>query len=72
EEAMFYLRSRGIGEAEARLMMMFGFAHEIVGRVRLEPLRDQIDDLVERRLRGEWSKCYNCAWRCPSRKDANG
>jgi Fe-S cluster assembly protein SufD len=61
EEAMFYLRSRGIGEAEARLMMMFGFAHEIVERVRLEPLREQIDDLVEKRLRGELSKCYNCA-----------
>jgi Fe-S cluster assembly protein SufD len=60
DEAMFYLRSRGIGEAEARLMMMFGFAHEIVERVRLEPLREQVDDLVEKRLRGELSKCYNC------------
>jgi Fe-S cluster assembly protein SufD len=64
EEAMFYLRSRGIGEAEARLMLMFGFAHEIVGRVRLEPLRDQIDDLVEKRLRGELTKCYNCVLHC--------
>ncbi|MDR2129549.1 MAG: Fe-S cluster assembly protein SufD [Odoribacteraceae bacterium] len=64
EEAMFYLRSRGIGEAEARLMMMFGFAHEIVGRVRLVPLREQLDDLIEKRLRGELTKCYNCVLHC--------
>ncbi|MDR1415331.1 MAG: Fe-S cluster assembly protein SufD [Odoribacteraceae bacterium] len=68
DDAMFYLRSRGIGEDEARLMMIFGFTHEIVGRVRLEKLRDQIDDLVDRRLRGQWSKCYNCNPRCPSRE----
>ncbi|MDR2414770.1 MAG: Fe-S cluster assembly protein SufD [Odoribacteraceae bacterium] len=64
DEAMFYLRSRGISEAEARLMMMFGFAHEIVGRIRLEPLREQIDNLVDKRLRGELTKCYNCVRHC--------
>ncbi len=60
EEAMFYLRSRGISLAEAKMMMMFGFAHDIIRRVDLEPLRVKIDDLVEKRLRGELSKCYNC------------
>lgn len=64
EEAMFYLRSRGIGIAEARMMMMFGFAHDIIRRVRLEPLRMKVDDLIEKRLRGELSKCYNCAMQC--------
>lgn len=32
EEAMFYLRSRGISPEEARMMMMFGFAHDIIRR----------------------------------------
>lgn len=64
EEAMFYLRSRGISLAEARMMMMFGFAHEIVGKVRLEPLRTKIDDLVDKRLRGELTKCHNCVLHC--------
>ena len=64
EEAMFYLRSRGIGEAEARMMMMFGFAHEIVGRVKLAPLREEIDSLVDKRLRGELTKCHNCVMHC--------
>lgn len=64
EEAMFYLRSRGIGLEEARMMMMFGFAHDIIQRVKLDPLREQIDMLVEKRLRGELSKCYNCMMQC--------
>lgn len=64
EEAMFYLRSRGISLAEARMMMMFGFAHDIVQRVKLEPLRVKIDDLIDKRLRGEFSKCHNCLMQC--------
>lgn len=64
EEAMFYLRSRGIGAAEARMMMMFGFAHDITRRVKLQPLREKIDDMIERRLRGEFSKCHNCVLQC--------
>ena len=64
EEAMFYLRSRGISLAEARMVMMFGFAHDIVQRVKLEPLRVKIDDLIDKRLRGEFSKCHNCLMQC--------
>lgn len=52
EEAMFYLRSRGIGRDEARMMMMFGFAHDIIRHVKLDPLREKIDDLIDKRLRG--------------------
>lgn len=64
EEALFYLRSRGIGLEEARMMMMFGFAHDIIGRIKLEPLRAKIDLLVEKRLRGEISKCSGCVIQC--------
>jgi Fe-S cluster assembly protein SufD len=64
EEAMFYLRSRGIGKEEARLMMMFGFAHDIVGRIKLLPLREEIDDMIDKRFRGEFTKCHNCILHC--------
>lgn len=64
EEAMFYLRSRGISVAEAKMMMMFGFAHDIIRHIKLQPLRDKIDALVESRLRGEFSKCHHCALQC--------
>lgn len=67
EEAMFYLRSRGIGAAEAKMMLMFGFAHDIIRRVKLEALRVKIDDLIDKRLRGELSKCHQCNASCGSK-----
>lgn len=42
EEAMFYLRSRGIGEAEARGLLIFAFASEIVDRMKIEPVRELV------------------------------
>ncbi|HEX9983620.1 MAG TPA: Fe-S cluster assembly protein SufD [Thermoanaerobaculia bacterium] len=42
EEALFYLRSRGIGEAEARNLLVYAFAGEIVDRIKVEPVREQI------------------------------
>lgn len=67
EEAMFYLRTRGIGLAEAKMMMMFGFAHDIIRRIQLEPLRMKIDELIDKRLRGELSKCHQCNASCRSK-----
>jgi Fe-S cluster assembly protein SufD len=42
EEALFYLRSRGIAEAEARSLLVFAFASEIADRIAIEPVREQI------------------------------
>ena len=64
EEALFYLRSRGIGKNEARLMLMFGFAREVIQHIKTEPLRDRMDNLVMQRLRGELSRCASCLVRC--------
>lgn len=63
-EALFYMRARGIGEREAKLLLMFGFAHEVVKRVSIESLRERVDDLVNKRLRGELSRCHNCPMHC--------
>lgn len=64
EEALFYLRSRGIEENKARLMMMNAFTHEVVNEIKLEPLRDRIDELVDKRLRGDLAYCHDCAYEC--------
>lgn len=64
EEALFYLESRGINEKEARLMLMFAFAHEVLAEIKVDKLRDVIDKLVNKRLRGEVSKCHMCALDC--------
>lgn len=42
EEMFFYLRSRGIGENEARNLLVYAFAGEIVDRMKIEPVREQI------------------------------
>lgn len=42
-DALFYLRSRGLDPDEARNLLRLAFANEIVGRIRLEPLRSALD-----------------------------
>jgi len=64
ENALFYLRSRGIDAREAKLMLMFGFAHDVVKNIPIEALRERIDNLVLQRLRGELSRCASCAIQC--------
>ncbi|PIF03427.1 MAG: Fe-S cluster assembly protein SufD [Draconibacterium sp.] len=61
ENALFYLRARGINEEKARLMMMNAFAHEVVQKIKIEPLRERIDYLITKRLRGEVARCHECA-----------
>jgi Fe-S cluster assembly protein SufD len=51
ENALFYLRSRGICRAEAQFLQQFAFAHDVVRRITLPPLRECIADLVGKRLR---------------------
>lgn len=42
QEALFYLRSRGIAEDEGRNLLVFAFASEIVERMKIEPVRAHI------------------------------
>ena len=49
-ESMFYLRSRGIGEADARRMLVYAFGSEMVERVGLEPLRAALTDALHGRM----------------------
>jgi Fe-S cluster assembly protein SufD len=53
EEALFYLRSRGIPEKEARLMMTHAFFHEVLQQIKSESLRNSLNGLIEKRLGGE-------------------
>jgi Fe-S cluster assembly protein SufD len=64
DNALFYLTSRGIDKREARLMLMFGFAHEVIQGIPVEALRDRMDNLVMQRLRGELSRCASCMVKC--------
>jgi Fe-S cluster assembly protein SufD len=46
DEAIFYLRSRGIGLSEARSLLTFAFANDIVSRILVEPIRAQLQDVL--------------------------
>jgi Fe-S cluster assembly protein SufD len=48
--ALFYLRSRGIGEATARGLLVYAFASDVVQRMRIEPIRAGLESWLQRRL----------------------
>ena len=50
-EHVFYLRSRGISEADARAMLLYAFAHDVVEMVSMEPVRDWLDAKITERLK---------------------
>lgn len=60
DEALYYLRSRGIGEKSARKLLMFAFANEICHFVEIPALKDRLGDMVQRRLNGELTICDQC------------
>jgi len=60
EAAKFYMQSRGISESEARLLLMFAFTADVMDNIRINALRDRMKLLVEKRLRGELSRCEGC------------
>ena len=50
DAAMFYLRSRGIGETEARELLVYAFASDVASRIRVAPLRAFVEAQLGLRL----------------------
>ena len=53
EMALFYAQSRGLPAEEARRVLTYAFAAEVIDEVSLQPVRDELNRLVLRRLNGE-------------------
>jgi Fe-S cluster assembly protein SufD len=49
-EALFYCRARGVSLSDARAMLLYAFAHDVVEQVKLPALRTHLDRLIEARL----------------------
>jgi len=64
DNALFYMRQRGIGEEEAKMMLMSAFAHEVVRAIRIPVLADRYNEMIENRLRGKQSDCGDCFMNC--------
>ena len=43
-EALFYLRARGIGAQQARSLLTFAFANDILRHIKVEPMRRELED----------------------------
>ena len=60
EEALFYMRTRGICLDEARRLLMQAFVADVIDGVRLDALKDRLHYLVEKRFAGTLSSCATC------------
>jgi Fe-S cluster assembly protein SufD len=50
EEALFYLRSRGIGLKEARALLMYAFANTVLESVKIPELKVRINKLIANKI----------------------
>jgi Fe-S cluster assembly protein SufD len=50
DDAVFYLRSRGIGAEAARSLLTYAFASDIVERIKVEPVRRDLEEFLFARL----------------------
>ena len=62
ENALFYLRTRGISEKQAKTLLMYAFANDVVRNVHLESLREYLENIIKRRLNGENITCEDCVF----------
>lgn len=60
DKALFYMQQRGISLEEARMLLQNAFVGEVIDRIQVQPLRDRLHYLVEKRFRGELNKCEGC------------
>ncbi|MGF1580015.1 MAG: Fe-S cluster assembly protein SufD [Gemmataceae bacterium] len=46
ETSLFYLRSRGIGMEQAKSLLTFAFANDIIQRIKVDAIRNQLEDAL--------------------------
>lgn len=57
-EALFYMRARGIGAEEAKKLLTYAFASEIIQQVELAPLREKLENFLSKRLKQSCAHVY--------------
>lgn len=50
EEELFYLQARGINPELGRSLLTYGFAEEVIGKIKIDSIRSQLDEIVLRQL----------------------
>ena len=62
DDALFYLRARGLGLEQARSVLIHAFASDLLNRIAVEPIRAQLDGLLLRQLPGAGGGSFNSPW----------
>lgn len=60
DEALFYMRQRGISLNEAKTILSVAFADDVIKLVQIEQLKDRLRDIIEHRFRGDCMGCGSC------------
>ncbi len=64
EDALFYMRCRGISAESARRLLMRAYADEILKEISVEELRLWLTSLVKKRFSGQLQACQDCILSC--------
>ena len=59
-KALFYMQTRGIPLQQARRVLMQALMADVINTIELEPLRDRLRHMIERRFDGCQSGCREC------------
>ena len=50
DEALFYMRSRGIPKNEARTLLLYAFSQDVLSQIKIQPIRDYLERVVTEKL----------------------
>ncbi|MFN8347705.1 MAG: Fe-S cluster assembly protein SufD [Spirosomataceae bacterium] len=50
DEALFYMRSRGIPKAEAMTLLMYAFCEDVISQIKIDPIREYLEGLIAEKL----------------------
>ncbi len=50
EDALFYLRSRGIAKKEAQAMLMYAFANDVLENIKIPELKNKLNRIIAKKL----------------------
>ncbi|MDE5843056.1 MAG: SufD family Fe-S cluster assembly protein, partial [Muribaculaceae bacterium] len=62
ELQLFYMRTRGLSEHEARMLLKQAFMADVINEVHIPGLKERLAHIVERRFAGEAAGCHECSF----------
>ena len=64
EKQIFYMRTRGLSEEQARFLLKQAFMADVIDRISMHDFRMRLHSLVEKRFAGGQRNCSSCKMSC--------